>query len=270
MAENRLKLAQINAELQHVGGKAVAQAVDGNAQADAALVDRRLEGGLHPAAIHRGGGLAHPLRGSHGVGKQQPRMAVGLPPAPQQEQQGLGDRHVAILVALAAADVQAHTPGIDVADLQRQPLAQAQPGAVEQDEEDAIAELAHRAEEGEHLRAREHIRQPLRARRLDDPLPVPGPVEDVAVEELEAAAVDVDRAPGVGPQQSGEVDPQVLGAQVIGAALEEAGGAAHRAGVALLGLRGHALELQGTQQGGIALVETGLLGGIHGHTLLGR
>jgi hypothetical protein len=197
-------------------------------------------------------------------------VTVGLPPPPQQQQQRLGDRHVAVLVALAAADVDAHAPGIDVADRKREPLAQAQPGAVEQDEEDPVAQLAHRGEQAVHLRAREHIRQALRARRLDHPLPVPGPVEDVAIDELETAAVDVDRAPGVGLQQIGEIDPQLLSAQVIGTAVEEGGGAAHRAGVALLGLAGHALERQGTPQGGVALVETGLLGGIHGNTLLGR
>ena len=204
------------------------------------------------------------------VGKQQARMTVGGPPLAQHLQQRRGDRHVAVLVALAGAHMQAQAVRVDVADLQGQPLAQAQPGAVEGHEEDPVAELAHRAEQPQGLGAGQHIGQAGGARRLDDGGPGPRLVQHMAVEELQPAAVELDRAPGMGLQQLGEVDPQVLRAQVVRTAIEERGGAPHGTGIGIDGLLGHALELEGAQHAGIQGLEPGLFGGIHGGTLLGE
>lgn len=189
------------------------------------------------------------------------------PPAAQHVQQRLGDRHIAILVALTSAHRDAHPLRVDVAHLQRQPLAQTQPRAVEGGEEDPVAELAYRAQQPQGLLPRQHVRQALWARRLDDLGPVPRPLEHLAVEELQTTAVELDRRPGMGLQERREVGLELLSAQVVGAALEEIGATPDSARVGLDGLLGLTLELQGAQQGGVEGVKPGLLVRIQGDTL---
>ena len=59
------------------------------------------------------------------VGKQEFGMAMRLPEAAQHRERGLRQRHEAIPVALGVAYLNAQAGGVDVADLQRQPFAQA-------------------------------------------------------------------------------------------------------------------------------------------------
>jgi hypothetical protein len=73
---------------------------------------------------------------------------VGCPPAAQPVEQRVGDRQRAVFVALASAHMNPQPLRVDVADLQRQPFAQTQAGAVEGDEEDPVAALADRAAVG--------------------------------------------------------------------------------------------------------------------------
>ncbi len=197
------------------------------------------------------------------LGLSRPQAAAG-----HGEQRG-GDRHVAVLVALAGAHRQAQVVRVDVADRQCQALTQAQPGAVAGHEEDAVAPFAHQAEPSQDLGTGQHIGQADGARRLDDRGPRPRFVQHMAVEELQPTAVELDRAPGVGLQPLGEVDPQVLRGQVVRTAIEERGGAPHRAGIAINGPLGSALELQGAQLASVKGVKPGLFGGVPGGTLLG-
>ena len=147
------------------------------------------------------------------------------------------------------------------------PSLRRKPRAVEGGEEDPVAELAYRAQQPQGLLPRQHIRQALRTRRLDDLGPVPRPLEDIAVEELQTTAVELDRRPGMGLQECREVGLELLSRQVVGAALEEIGAAPDGARVGLDGLLGLTLELQGAQHGGVEGVKPGLLDRIHGDTL---
>ena len=54
-------------------------------------------------------------------------MPVGFPLLAEQFQGALGQGHVAVAIAFAAADVEEHAFGIDVADLQAQPSPRRRP-----------------------------------------------------------------------------------------------------------------------------------------------
>ena len=70
-----------------------------------------------------------------------------------------GQRDVAVVVAFAAADVQEHAVGINVADLQRKAFAQAQAAGVDGGQADAMIQGGHLGQDAAHLGGREHDRQ---------------------------------------------------------------------------------------------------------------
>ena len=65
---------------------------------------------------------------------------MGFPLLAQEHQGALGQRDVAIPVALAGADMEEHALGIEVTDLQAQALAQAQAAGVKSDEANAVVQ----------------------------------------------------------------------------------------------------------------------------------
>ena len=67
-------------------------------------------------------------------------MAMAFPLLAQEEQGAFGQRDVAILIAFAAADMQEHALGVDVADLQVQAFTQAQAAGIDEDEADAVVQ----------------------------------------------------------------------------------------------------------------------------------
>jgi hypothetical protein len=91
--------------------------------------------------------------------EEQPGMAMRFPKLAQELQGAFRQRDVAVIVAFAAADVQEHPFGIDVADLQAQTLAQAQAARVEGDEGDAMIQGRDRRQDPTHLGGREDDRE---------------------------------------------------------------------------------------------------------------
>ena len=57
-------------------------------------------------------------------GEEQSRMAMGFPLLAQKLKSALRQRHIAVLVSFAAADVKEHALGIDVANLESQRFSQ--------------------------------------------------------------------------------------------------------------------------------------------------
>jgi hypothetical protein len=267
MTEDGLELAQIHAQLQHMGREQVAQRMDGDTQPDPAVGHGGAHRRLYPTDVHRRGRLTHALRTAARVREKQARVFVGLPPLAQHAQERLGDPNIPILVAFAATDMQAHAPPVDIPDLQPQTLTQAQSGAVEGHEEHPVAQLVDRAEQAMGLLAGEHIGQPLRLRWLDDLDPVPGLVQDMAIEELQTTAVQLDRAPRVGFEQIGEVGAQFLGAQIVRTAVEILGGPSYRAQVGVFCGLGLSLQLQRPLHALVQGVKAGLFCGIHAANL---
>ena len=117
------------------------------------------EGALERGVVHRFGGGARPTTAVPLGGKEQRRMAVRFPLLPQELQGAFRQRDVAILIAFAGADVQEHALGIDIADLEVQPFAQAQPAGVNGAEADAMIQGGDGGQNAAHLGGREHNRE---------------------------------------------------------------------------------------------------------------
>ena len=92
-----------------------------------------MQGRLHAATIHVGGGGPRAWQPAVAAGEQQHRIAMLQPEAAQQLMGGLRQRHQAIPIAFGIAHVYACAHGIDIADLQAQPFTQTQAQAVERE-----------------------------------------------------------------------------------------------------------------------------------------
>jgi hypothetical protein len=98
---------------------------------DAAGLEAEAEGPLEGGAAHGLGGRGSALTAVAFGGEEEPGMLVGFPELTQQEQGALGQGHVTVAIALAAADVQQGALAVDIPDLQAQALAQAQAAGVD-------------------------------------------------------------------------------------------------------------------------------------------
>ena len=143
------------------------QARSGRHSPEIGIVTQRMRVGvLFDAAGAQGqaecplqGGAAHRLRGGGSTltavtfsGEEQRGMAVGLPRLAQQFQGALGNRHVAVAVAFAPADVQEHAPGVDVAHLQLQAFSQTQAAGIDRGQADAVIQALDFGEDIADLR----------------------------------------------------------------------------------------------------------------------
>ena len=86
-------------------------------------------------------------------------MTMRFPMFPQVLEGAFGQRHVAIPIALATAEVQEHAFGIDVPDLEAQPFAQAQAAGVNEQQADVLIRRGHRGEHAADFGGGEHHRQ---------------------------------------------------------------------------------------------------------------
>ena len=159
VAEVDLNLAQVLALFEQVRGVTVAQRVDVRGLLDAAGLEGETEGALQGGAAHGFGGRARALAVVPLGGKEQRGMAVRLPLLAQEQERAVGQRDVAILIALAGADVEQPPFGINVADLEAQALAQPQAAGVNEDQTDLLIQRGHGRQEAAHLGGREHDRQ---------------------------------------------------------------------------------------------------------------
>ena len=160
-------------------------------------------------------------------------MAVGHPEATHGLQRQHRYRHVAILAALAIADVHAPLAAINVRHLQRQALADPQAQAVDHQQKYPVAQLADRIDQPMHFLAGGNIRQTAHTWRADDLDPLHLAIKNIAVEELQTAEINLDRAPRILLQQGSEVPFQVIRAEIIGATVEMARHATQRSAVAV-------------------------------------
>src|SRR3954470_344579 len=120
--EQHLDHADVDVLLQQVGRKAVAQRVRRDPLGDPGPVS----GGMDRAVeLTRGERVERVLSG------EQPDLGPGdPPPVPQQLEQLRREHRKAIPASLALLDPEQHAPGIDVADLERYDLGDAQARAI--------------------------------------------------------------------------------------------------------------------------------------------
>ena len=111
---------------------------------------------LERGAAHRFGRSARAQSAVALGRKEQDGMAVRFPLLAQEQQGALGQRDVAVLIALTGADVQEHALRIDIAHLQAQAFAQTQAAGVNRDETHAMIQGGNRGEDFSHFGGGEH------------------------------------------------------------------------------------------------------------------
>ena len=122
---------------------------------DSAGVEGQTEGALEGGTAHRFGGG----RGAQAVvafGREQQRgMAMSFPLLAQELERALGQRDVAIGVALARAQVQQQALRIDVADFQMEAFTEPQAAGIDRGQGDPMIQSGDRGENLAHFPRRE-------------------------------------------------------------------------------------------------------------------
>lgn len=186
----------------------------------------------------------HGLQTPMAIGEEQFGVAMNLPEAPQGGESGFWQGNEAIPVAFGIANVHPLASRIDVADLQRQPFAQAQAQTVQGEIEHPIAQRAGRSKEALGFVDRDNVGQPLCLGRLDQMGHHPGLAQDVGGVKLEAIQVQLDGAPGVGLDQVAEVIGQLGFGEVVDLVGKIPAQAPDGAGIGVDGLGLQPLELE--------------------------
>ena len=139
---------------------------------------------MHATGVHRCTGDAHDELVTGRGGKQQPGMAVTAPEAAQRLQGHCRQGDIAILAALAITDVHTPLAAIDISDLQSQTLCNPKAQAIDHQQKDPVAQLAHRVDQEMNFLPSWNVRQRAHTRGTDNLDPFHLPPQHIAVEEL--------------------------------------------------------------------------------------
>ena len=121
-----------------MGGEGVAQGVDAPLFADAGAEFRHRGDLLRDGDVDRTRALA--------IGEDPDPRGRGPPIHPEVVEHPLGQRHVAVLGALALFHAQGHAVGIDVGDLERDHLTDPQAGRVGHRQQQPVPRVRARVE----------------------------------------------------------------------------------------------------------------------------
>ncbi len=247
MAEVDLDLAQVLALLKQMRGVGMTQGVDMSRLGDAAGFEGQAESPLERGAAHRFGGGAGAQAAVAFGWKEQAGVAMTFPLLAQEQQCALGQGHVTVLVAFAAADVQQHALGIDIRNLQAQAFAQAQAAGVNRAQADAMVQRGNLGQDAAHFGGREHDREfELGIGASQFQFVWPGTAEGLFPEQLESAD-------GLGAGLTGDlfvvlemdaVLAELFGRNQVGSFAAELAQLAHTGVIGLLGARQDRQELQ--------------------------
>lgn len=156
VAEVDLDLAEVLALLKQMRRVAVPQRMDVRGLLDAAGLEGQTEAALQRGAADGFGGGGGALATVAFGGEEQRGMTMRFPLFPQALEGDFGQRDVAILIALATADVEEPAFGINVADLEAQPFAQAQAAGINEQQADLLVRRGHGSEQAADFGGGEH------------------------------------------------------------------------------------------------------------------
>jgi hypothetical protein len=191
MAQGALHEAGIHARCEQMGGIRMSEGMDGDAHfGDPSPVFGGAEGALDTGPTHGGGRRRTVLVIAPGGGKEPGRVTMGFPGGAEQSERIFRPGDVAVLGAFAAVDMDLEALAIDVRDLQgegfMEPEAQARDGG----EVRLVVEGGGRREEARDLLHTEDGGEPVGGVHAKEREGVPGTLEDVLVEEADAAGAD--------------------------------------------------------------------------------
>ena len=159
VAEVDLDLAEVLALFEQMGGVRMAQGVNVRLLVNAAGFQSQTEGALESGAAHRLGGGGGALSALAFGGKEEGGMLVSEPLLAQEPEGAFGERDIAIMVALAAADVEQAAFAIDVGDLETKSFTQAQAAGVEESEANPMIQSRDGREDAADLGGGENDRE---------------------------------------------------------------------------------------------------------------
>lgn len=154
-----LDLAQVLALLQQVRGVGMAQGVDVGGFLDAAGFESDAEGALQGIPAHRFSGSRSAFASATFGRKEECGMTMTLPLLTQQKEGAFGQRDITVLVAFALADVEEHSFGINVADLQAQTFSQSQTTGINGGETNAMIERSYQGDDAPDFRSGKNNRK---------------------------------------------------------------------------------------------------------------
>lgn len=201
------ELVELGAAFEHVGRVAVTQSVGADflvGLAESALGGGDLNGApdagfghVVSAVVH---GLAHGDAGGFPTapdsGKEPSVVAMEFPEGAQSGEQGRGDGNFAGLASFAVPDADQEALAINVLGLEREPLAHAQAGLVEQGEVGPVATVPKGGQETGDLIAGEDMREWCLAADFDLGPDLPFEVEVVTKEGAQGTDRLIDGGPG--------------------------------------------------------------------------
>ena len=235
MSEQNLDHADIDVLLQQMRCKAVPQRVRRHPLGDLRHVSRGVNGTVE---LTRGEMVDRVLS------RKQPDLGPCDPPPVAQELEQLRREHgKAILAPLDLLDPQQHALAVNVADLQRRDLGDAQARTVGGTECSPVLRPWRRLQKARYLLGAQHDGDLPRLRDERQRLGDIDPVDRYAEEEAQRRDRAVDgwwAHAGAGQVQLEE--PQVLGHGRVGRSAEEDGEVLNRADVVTLGLRGEVAD----------------------------
>ncbi len=246
VAEALLNDPQVDAGFQQVGRVRMAQRVHMRALVKAALPDRPAKGALQTAARDRppvmGEAVGEPV--SRRRGKEPGRRAMGPPVGAEHRQEGRGERHVPVLIALAA-NVQDEAGAVDLGHLQTRPFQQAQPARVDRRQTNPVDRDPDRRQDAADLVTTQDHRQRLLRGRADDAQQGPRPAKGLFEEEPDPAQGDRRRRARdlLLVRQVQEVLPQVVFGDLVRTSVVMVGELTHGVHVAALRPCGEAPQL---------------------------
>jgi hypothetical protein len=188
MPQQDLDGLQVRPGLQQMRGERVAERMRGDPFSEPGLPGRSATEALHGTCRERTPRISG--------GEEPARGTVPAPVATQMLQEGLRQRHVAIFAAFALADPQEHARTVNVAQLQREGLGQAQPRRIERHDQDAMLEVGDDPQETLDLLAAEHYRESLGLLGKGDVLDHVGLAQTDAVEKAQGTDTLIDLGPG--------------------------------------------------------------------------
>jgi len=191
------------------------------------------------------------------IGKQQLRVAVGLPEAAQHAKGDLRQGHEAVAVAFGVANMHAVAIGINVTDPQGQPFAQAQPHAVQGEVKHPVAQNAGARENLLRLLHSQDVGQALGLGWFDEIGHVPRLSQYVLGVELVAIQIVLDGAPGVGINQAAEIVGQLGGREIVDLVVKVVAHVPDGAAVSIDAFGLKALEFEVLEVGLVALIKFG-------------
>ena len=256
MAHVSLDDPQIDSGFEKMSGIGMSQGMNGDRLFSDSCSDLGpAESALDAAFGHGRGSVFCSMTVSTKGGKEKAGVTVGEPIAAEQTESGLGERDIAILGALSTVDMDHHAGAVDIGDFEVETFVESQAARIDGGEIGVILEGFDLRKNASDFFNAENGGKASLILGSEDSEDVPVSLEDVFVEEANAAIADAHRigGPVISVLPLEEIVLEFLLGDLIGCFGVELAEHANGAGVGLLSPFPFAIELKGLDRSVIPL-----------------